>query len=372
MKRQSLFLLLLLFLIPLNTSAQLSFPERQDFYVNDYADLLAFEDEANLRDGLSQFQAETGIEITILTIFSVDDFNQGATIERFATDLFNNWQIGDAVSNDGVLLLVAIEDRELRIEVGAGYGTSMNEAGDRIIDRTILPYFRDGDFDRGIIAGVNELMAVTAPEASVSGNQFSAEAPPISSPTVEERRDDFAGAIGSTFSRFWGVFIVGGLSALIFGIFSLRNWRRSRERDCPVCGQQLHRLSEEQDDVYLTSGQRLEEVLGSIDYDVWKCDNCNHHDILPYEKWFSGYHDCPNCAYKTLFSYTTTIRRATTYSTGLKEIVRDCEHCEYRDTETAVIPMISDSNSGSSSSSFSGGGSSGGGFSSGGGSSGSW
>lgn len=135
-----------------------NFPEDTDFYVNDYADLLTDTQEEDLRAVLDELYTERGIEFTVLTIARMVDYGHTGSIESFATDLFNTWGIGDAERNDGLLLLVSHLDRELRIEVGAGYGTTMNDPMWRVIDTKIVPNFRLDEYADGIRVGVNEVI----------------------------------------------------------------------------------------------------------------------------------------------------------------------------------------------------------------------
>jgi uncharacterized protein len=147
----------------------------------------------------------------------------------------------------------------------------------------------------------------------------------------------------------------------------------------------MARLEEAQDDVYLDSGQKLEELLSSIDYDVWKCGACGTHTLLPYPRLFSSTSQCPSCRYRTVLTKRNVLEHATYDHGGREEVVRDCRHCGYHDTDIVYTPArprpshddssSSWSSSGSSSHSFSSSSSSsssGGGFSSGGGASGSW
>ena len=127
------------------------------------------------------------------------------------------------------------------------------------------------------------------------------------------------------------------------------------------------RAGEEADDEHLDGGQRLEEFLKSVDYDVWHCPDCGHMTIKRYLGWFSGYSTCPDCNYRTLETTSTVLQPATKTRSGRKRVDYECRNCRYTDSEIRTIPKISDkSSSGSSRSSF------GGGSSSGGGASGSW
>jgi len=162
---------------------------------------------------------------------------------------------------------------------------------------------------------------------------------------------------------FFGTF--GGAGLL--GFMSLRSWLRRRPRDCIGCGNARQRLSEETDDPHLTPAQRLEEQLGSVDYDVWWCGRCNDALVLRYGAVFTRYSRCDSCGAKTASSSSVTLVHATYDHGGTVEVTERCQNCSYVHTYTRHTARLTRSDSSSSSSSSFGGGSS-----SGGGSSGSW
>ncbi|MEO5707946.1 MAG: TPM domain-containing protein [Alteraurantiacibacter sp.] len=145
---------LLLLTMALPSSAQ-AYPPRPDGPVYDGADMLSPQVEAQLDQRLRAYNAETGRALIVATIPSLD----GQNIEPYATGLFADWGIGGAARDQGLLLLVARDDRKLRIEVGYGlhpyFGGIM--AG-RVINDTITPRFKEGDFDGGITSGVDAIM----------------------------------------------------------------------------------------------------------------------------------------------------------------------------------------------------------------------
>ncbi|MEY8839137.1 hypothetical protein AB9K41_08935, partial [Cribrihabitans sp. XS_ASV171] len=149
------------------------------------------------------------------------------------------------------------------------------------------------------------------------------------------------------------------------GALALRRYLRTRPRPCPRCRTVMARMGETADDDHLDGGQRLEEFLQSVDYDVWACPDCDHKDIIRYPSWFSSYGSCPRCNYRTLSSESEILEAATTSRTGRKRVDYHCRQCGYENSEIRTIPKVSKSSSSS-------GGSFGGGSSSGGGASGSW
>ena len=128
-------------------------------------------------------------------------------------------------------------------------------------------------------------------------------------------------------------------------------------------------LSEEEDDLELGEGERFEEKIKSVNYDVWRCPapGCQERLVIPRRKWMSGYSDCPNCHRRALTSKTVTLVAATQSSTGLEETTTTCAFCKTSRTTRHVTPVLPPPSS-SSSGSSSGGSSSGGGGSSFGGS----
>lgn len=137
-----------------------AYPTRDDPLVNDYAELLTASDAADVRAALTDLQATHGIEAVVVTLGSIGDYETGdTTIESFATGLFNTWGIGDATKNNGVLLLVAVNDRQVRVELGAGYGSGPSQEMQAVIDRYLLPKFRASDYSGGILLGTRALIA---------------------------------------------------------------------------------------------------------------------------------------------------------------------------------------------------------------------
>jgi len=141
-------ILLAALLLPVFAHAYFTPGEPQGF-VNDYAQIFSTEEKIQLEAKLSQFQKQTGNEIAVVSINSL----VGDTIENFAVKLFEDWRIGKKGEDNGLLLLIAKEDREMRIEVGYGlepYITDLEAS--HLIQNVLVPAFRDEQY----YAGVNE------------------------------------------------------------------------------------------------------------------------------------------------------------------------------------------------------------------------
>lgn len=137
------------------------FPPPDRGYITDLADLLSAAQEDRLESWLYTAEKTGGIEIAVVTIGSIQDYPQAPqdSIESFAAGLFNRYGIGNLPDNKGVLLLVAVRDREARIELGAGFGRSRDADADRIMQSKIIPSFQKGDYAGGIQSGVRGILA---------------------------------------------------------------------------------------------------------------------------------------------------------------------------------------------------------------------
>nr|WP_244944185.1 TPM domain-containing protein [Leptospira meyeri] len=152
---------------------------------------------------------------------------------------------------------------------------------------------------------------------------------------------------------------------------------RNIPRKCKKCGTMMTKLSEEADNKHLSEGQVSEEIVNSIDYDVWVCPSCHSNSILKFPNInpeyiykgtsFPKIKSCPECKFETFVCKSSRILSEATYSSsGKVEVRRTCAHCKHSATEYETIPKKQKSSSGGSS----GGGGGGGGGSFGGGSSG--
>ncbi len=331
---------------------------RDASWVTDLPRALTPETVGRLNSLIDALEQENGAEMAVVVVQNLD----GKSIESFATELFNLWGIGKRESNNGVLLLWALDERRVRIEVGTGLGAVIpDDRAGAVLDGAVIPLFKQRQFDAGVLAGIEELAALLRGEASQRSAEAVRSYTPLENPSP--LADDFvqSGRQGSDVSLVWVA--LGGLASLLGGVFGFRRWRRFRKRVCPSCGTQMVRLPESSDDAHLDPARRLEEKLGSVDYDVWECPSCRHNFSLRYPKWFTSYGGCPQCSHRTRSKTRTTIRSATTTSTGRAKVVEDCEFCTYHQEYFVTIPRKSSSSSSSSSSSFGGGSSSGGGAS---------
>jgi uncharacterized protein len=147
---------LLVFLIALAAWAQVAVPPLKG-RVTDVTGTLTKEQAASLEQMLQSFEARKGSQIAVLMVPTV----KPEAIEQYALRVAEQWKIGRGKIDDGALLVVAKDDRALRIEVGYGLEGALNDAtANRIVEDVIVPRFREGDFYGGINAGVDRMIRV--------------------------------------------------------------------------------------------------------------------------------------------------------------------------------------------------------------------
>ena len=118
------------------------------FYVNDFADILSDETEQFIFENSEKLEEATTAQIVVVTVQNLD----GKGIEEYATGLFREYGIGDDEKNNGLLLLLALEERQFRVEVGYGLEGCLPDAKTgRFQDDYMIPYFKENDFDAGML-----------------------------------------------------------------------------------------------------------------------------------------------------------------------------------------------------------------------------
>jgi uncharacterized protein len=236
------------FYLSLNATHAQDLPAPQTPFVSDLADLIDAETESGITRELRTLKQERGTEMAVVTIDSRATYGGDTSLEAFSTGLFNDWGIGDADRNDGILFLVSRDDRETRIELGAGYAPIYDDRMKAVIDNTIMPHFRQGDFAAGIDAGVLEII----------------------------KRTEFAFADSPAERQSWfntnrGLLLFGSMLSLI-AFIKFRGKLQDltqRFRRCPTCGHRtisVRRTSTKDPDL---------DSDGVEERSVW-CNNCDY------------------------------------------------------------------------------------------------
>ncbi|MBU1119352.1 TPM domain-containing protein [Patescibacteria group bacterium] len=187
-------------------AAEPLYPERPTGFVNDQAGMLG--DSDDLEQMLSDFEAETSNELAVITINSLE----GVSIEEYSEQLFQKWGIGKAEKDNGALLVVVKDDREMRIETGYGLEGALPDAlADQIIRKEITPEFKEGRYHNGVKMGLQAIMAATKGEYN-----------PID--TDPESESTIAGIVG------FGIFLLVVVIIVVSSIFAARATRKGGRR----------------------------------------------------------------------------------------------------------------------------------------------
>ncbi len=373
-------------------------------YVSDPDGVLRKETLAKVNRTLDMLEDSTTVETAIVI---VDDIGE-ADIYDFALALGRHWGVGKKDVNNGVVVVFALAQRQVRIQTGSGTeGVLPDIAAKRLIEEKVIPCMKTGDIDNAVI--------------DLSESLYNVFTDPASAAELKGEKDDTAlKDLGKIFLFFCCLMALLSLSLLIYYMVKMRkdnmyqkalhcrenrwifillaviscglglpfmviylllgHYYRNHKRNCDVCGTQMKKLSEAEDNNYLTAEQDKEEQLKSVDYDVWLCPKCGTTEIFPFVSKFSKYKVCPRCKARTLeLLYDRVERKPTHIQDGIGVKVYQCKNCGKRTEERYTIPkqqaavFIAGGGGGSrgGSGGFSGGSWGGGGFS-GGGASGSW
>jgi len=171
--------------------------------VTDLTATLSTQQQATLEQTLAAFEARKGSQIAVLLVPTT----QPETVDQYAVRVEEAWKLGRKGIDDSALLVIAKNDRKLRIEVGYGLEGVLNDAtAKRIVEEEITPRFKQGDFYGGISAGVGRIIKV------IDGEPL---------PPPKSRRSPGGGLDLNSllFIGFILVFVVGGILRAIFGRF---------------------------------------------------------------------------------------------------------------------------------------------------------
>jgi uncharacterized protein len=131
--------------------------------VVDQADIIPAASRGALETKLKDLEDKSGIQLVVATVKSLE----GGDVETYANQLFRNWKLGEVKKNNGVLLLVAPNERKVRIEVGYGLeGTLTDALSSVIIQSAVLPRFKANDYPGGIERGVDGVIEVLTTDTS--------------------------------------------------------------------------------------------------------------------------------------------------------------------------------------------------------------
>jgi len=132
--------------------------------VNDYAHIFTASETQELNAYLYSIDRQSDLQIAVLTIPSLE----GESLEDYSIRVAEKWQIGQKGKDSGVILIIAVQDRKLRIEVGYGLEDRITDAqSSRIIRSIIAPYFKQQEYGKGVLLGVKNLAGLALQDESL-------------------------------------------------------------------------------------------------------------------------------------------------------------------------------------------------------------
>lgn len=144
-------------------------------YVNDYVGLISAEETSRIEAVIQAVQSATGAEIAVVTVPSYEPYG---SIEQFGVALAESWGVGASDDDSGAIIILAMQEREVRIEIGYGLeGILPDGRVGAILDEMVLPSFREGNWGAGMLGGVQGLAGYIAEEYEVDLSEQGARTP---------------------------------------------------------------------------------------------------------------------------------------------------------------------------------------------------
>lgn len=307
-------------------------------WVSDMADILDLAAKQELNLIINQLEKEATAEIAVVAIKRTD----GRTPKEFAVDLFSKWGIGKAGADNGVLILLVLESRRVEIETGYGLeGILPDGKVGEILDKHAIPRFKEGNYSQGLLDCVRAISEVVR-KAGVGEWDHAIQKPKAHSSKNEIRRESLSPLIPilNAFMRIGGIALIIVIAFLFWPFLMI--YRRKLPAICPNCRKPMRLLTEAQEDAYLKEKQIIEEQLGSVDYYVWRCDNCQTCEIQPHANLSSDYFTCPRCNSQTLKISSVRLREPTYGSSGMRRVIKKCyyKNCNYKDESEQIVPKL--------------------------------
>lgn len=160
-------LALVLVLLASTMQAQTPIPTLEQ-PVTDQAGVLSDSVKRFLNQNLTRLHRQGGSQVAVLTVSRLF----GEPIEQYSIRVAEAWQLGSRERDNGVILILSVDDRQVRIEVGQGLEGDLTDAySSRIIRNQMIPLFKESDYDAGVVAGVSAIVSHTDPGFSWEGEQ---------------------------------------------------------------------------------------------------------------------------------------------------------------------------------------------------------
>jgi len=338
-------------------------------YVSDPDGLLSPATVNRIDSRLRTLMDSTSAEMAVVVLNSTGD----TPIEEFARQLTDEWKIGKSDTDNGLLLLVVMDQRAARIHTGYGMeGILPDITASEIIESEFIPRMREGDLDGALTATANTVADIVTDPVAAEEIRSARSNDELEALDTEAIQKAFMALASMVFIALIGLFIYDARRAsrhitnydkalewrkhrywyIAFAILSggpgiiiaaiawmcYRRYRTKRIR-CATCGARMNRLGETEDNELLTSAEDTEEELKTVDYDVWLCPDCGTVEKFPFYATQNRYTPCPRCgaiAYGLVRD--RVIQQPGPRSEGSGVRTYECRHCGYHDDKKYTIP----------------------------------
>jgi uncharacterized protein len=364
-------------------------------YVSNPDGILSYQTCQEINQILDSLSIKQTVEVAVVAVNSIGDKD----LESFSNELFNKWGIGKKENNNGMLILLVLDRHRVRLEPGGGLeGVLPDAICKRIETQEMIPYFKQNNYDAGILAGVQKIAeTVNAPETIAvekpidwnvvwpmagAGYVIFLLLPLLWMGSVTykiKQSSDYSSnlerykslklqktSIVSLFAIILPVFLALGVVFFVrfeylvfvlpmpllviptelYGRIVMVKARRA-PMSCNVCDGTMHLLSEKEEDAHLKLAQQFEEQLKAVDYDVFVCDKCANEAIFTLDKP-SAYKECPKCNTKAFILKERKVTVEPTYfNSGNLRLTYHCEFCGYEEDHNERLPRSTGGNGGS-------------------------
>ncbi|MDR1653820.1 MAG: TPM domain-containing protein [Prevotellaceae bacterium] len=317
-------------------------------------------------------------------------------VHTFAVNMAHNWGVGKDNSDNGLMALFVLDQRKIDFVTGYGLeGTLPDLICKRIQMQEMIPRFKSGDYDGGMIAGISRAVDVINGDYSPTNEDLWGKPTDweklsvnlligillamlltciLMQRTVAKVRTNallktnidrvkalksnksivylkiFALIFISAFilsfvmKEFWYFLLlplmpVSNIPSIIYSRKKIKDFR-AQPIKCNECGGTMRFLPETEEDKYLTVSQQFEEKLHAVDYDIFECDTCGNETVYPYEQ-AASYAPCPSCGTRTYrLAEKITTAHPTYISTGNLRQTYKCQYCGYAKAINTQIPRL--------------------------------
>lgn len=322
---------------------------------------------------LQALRDSTSAEVAVAVVPSIGDM----TIEDFSEKVFTRWGLGKSDKDNGVLLLISPDSREVRIQTGYGAeGVLPDITCGHIIKTAIIPNMREGNLDAAVddatrmISGIMENPEYAEElRSKLADNHSGLDGAPVEGTDIiwffvgvfcciwlfscgayiydvrkarkMKTTAEKAMLWKDSLSTYLWMAIASLLTALPFYLLARHNYRKARygSHRCPNCGGKTHLLSGAEANASLTPSQQFEVKLGSMEYDVHKCERCGNTEVVGFPTSNSRYTKCPHCGTRAYhLTGASELSRPTYHSDGYGVKHYKCEYCGNQDDQGYRIP----------------------------------